>query len=209
MLDTFQVHSTWALGIITNFINNECIYIYIYIYIIWENCKEHAQHFPDACTRALVIITIFIYIYIYTYIYIYVYVCVCVCVYVYIYVYIYIRMCIYIICMCRFGKATWLEETVGAQTPSQGWPAQRTQTSPFFLLLHIIQLTPQKLGAEHKNCTGADGASSGQKTKSCIAFCVSQSTLADADNRWENEMTPEERKISRRDRRAKLGQVIH
>ena len=34
MLDTFQVHSTWALGIITNFINNECIYIYIYIYII-------------------------------------------------------------------------------------------------------------------------------------------------------------------------------
>ena len=31
-----------------------------------------------------------------------------------------------------------------------------------------MQLTPQKLSAEHKNCTGADGTSSGQKTRGCI-----------------------------------------
>ena len=35
-------------------------------------------------------------------------------------------------------------------------------------ILHITQLTPHKLIAEHKNCTSADGASSGQKTKVCI-----------------------------------------
>jgi len=36
------------------------------------------------------------------------------------------------------------------------------------LTLHIIQLTPRKLSAEHKSCTGANDASSGQKTKGCI-----------------------------------------
>jgi len=35
-----------------------------------------------------------------------------------------------------------------------------------------------------------------------------QSTLASADNKWENEMTPEERKASRRARRAQLGQDL-
>mmetsp|Transcript_29278 Transcript_29278/g.89670 ORF Transcript_29278/g.89670 Transcript_29278/m.89670 type:complete len:353 (+) Transcript_29278:1184-2242(+) len=35
-----------------------------------------------------------------------------------------------------------------------------------------------------------------------------QSTLANADNKWENQMTPEERKASRRARRAKLGQDL-
>jgi len=45
--------------------------------------------------------------------------------------------------------------------------------SPSFLilllrLLHSIQLTPQRPSAEHNNCTGANGASSGQKTRGCI-----------------------------------------
>jgi len=35
-------------------------------------------------------------------------------------------------------------------------------------IFRIIRLTPRKLNAEHKNCTGADGASSGQKTRGCI-----------------------------------------
>ena len=42
------------------------------------------------------------------------------------------------------------------------------------LTLYIIQFTPQRLSAEHKNCTGADGASSGQKTRgygACVT-CV-------------------------------------
>jgi len=36
------------------------------------------------------------------------------------------------------------------------------------LTLPIIQLKTQQQSAEHKNCTGADGASSGQKTKGCM-----------------------------------------
>jgi len=35
-----------------------------------------------------------------------------------------------------------------------------------------------------------------------------QSTLASADNKWENEMTPEEKRESRRNRRAQLGQDL-
>ena len=35
-----------------------------------------------------------------------------------------------------------------------------------------------------------------------------QSTLASADNKWENQMTPEEKKAARRKRRAKLGQDL-
>ena len=35
-----------------------------------------------------------------------------------------------------------------------------------------------------------------------------QSTLASADNKWENQMTPEEKKAARRARRAKLGQDL-
>jgi predicted unusual protein kinase regulating ubiquinone biosynthesis (AarF/ABC1/UbiB family) len=37
---------------------------------------------------------------------------------------------------------------------------------------------------------------------------VFETTLASADNKWENEMTPEERKAARRARRAKLGQDL-
>jgi len=37
-----------------------------------------------------------------------------------------------------------------------------------YIILHILQLTPQRLSAEHKNCTGAYGASSGQKTRGCV-----------------------------------------
>jgi predicted unusual protein kinase regulating ubiquinone biosynthesis (AarF/ABC1/UbiB family) len=37
---------------------------------------------------------------------------------------------------------------------------------------------------------------------------VFQTTLASADNKWENEMTVEERKAARRARRAKLGQDL-
>jgi len=35
----------------------------------------------------------------------------------------------------------------------------------FFLILHNIQLTPQKLSTGRKNLPGTPGASSGQKTK--------------------------------------------
>jgi len=38
----------------------------------------------------------------------------------------------------------------------------------FFYVCYIIQLTPQELSAMRMNRSGADGASSGQKTRGCI-----------------------------------------